>query len=179
MLLLLLACARPPECPTCEDLPASQKLADWEAPLLAPYLEDLRLGIRQSGEQGFGICQGKRSCDAWVGPSSEELPAGDYLIRAELKVPQLASGWKVSFHIDCTLTAADGRTTSQVHDRDYDVRAVTKEQGFRLQPLWMIQSPHPNGARDCSFSLTPHRPDGVAAEAWTGHYKTPAPPTGT
>ena len=172
-LLLWIACEKPPTCP---EPPAPERvLSEAEAKLLAPYLDDLRQGVRRHGDQGFGVCQGKRTCDTFLGPEPAPLAAGDYLIRAELDVPELSEGWKVAFHIDCTLTTAEGRTTTQTHDRTYDVRHVRTEVGYRLQPLWMIQSPHPNGTRSCTYSLTPLRPDGSAGEAWNGRYTTPAP----
>lgn len=175
MLLLLLACATPSECPACPPAPpAAQLLEPWEASLLAPYLDDLRQGIRLAGDQGLGVCQGKRQCDTFLGLEPPPLAEGDYLIRAELTVPELGSSWKVRFHIDCTLTAADGRVTEQTHERAYDVRPVSKENSFRLQPLWMIQSPHPGGARACEWSLTPVRADGTDGAPWKGRYSTPA-----
>lgn len=174
LLLLWLACSKPPECP---EAPAPARvLSEAEATLLAPYLEDLRQGVRLYGEQGFGVCQGKRSCDQFLGAEPSPLAAGDYLIRAELSVPELGEGWKVRFKIDCELTTTEGRTTTQNHEKLYDVRHVRNEKmGYRLQPLWMIQSPHPNGARACTYSLTPVRPDGSEGRPWVGKYSTLPP----
>lgn len=173
LLMLLFACNK--ACPPA--LPEARVLSESEATLLAPYLDELRKGVQRYGEQGFGICQGKRACDTWLGPEPPELAPGDYLLKAELAVPRLGDGWKVKFHIDCQLTLADGRATTQTHERAYEVRSVKADMGYRLQPLWMIQSPHPNGARSCTFSLTPLRPDGTAGQPWTGKYSTPAPAT--
>ena len=174
LLLLMLACSKPPECP--EPPPAERVLDPAEAKLIEPYLLDLRQGIRLFGEQGFGVCQGKRSCDTFLGLDPQPLAAGDYLVRAELQVPELGEGWKVKFKIDCQLTTVEGKTTTQNHEKVYDVRHVrTPDMGYRLQPLWMIQSPHPNGARACEYSLTPIRPDGVEGTPWTGKYTTAAP----
>ncbi len=174
LLLLWLACAPAPKCP---EAPAAERvLSEAEATMLAPYLTDLRAGIRAYGEQGFGVCQGKRTCDQFLGPEPSPLAAGDYLIRAELQVPELGEGWKVKFKIDCELTTSEGRTTNQTHEKLYDVRHVRNDKmGYRLQPLWMIQSPHPNGSRACSFSLTPVSPDGREGKAWNGKYSTLAP----
>lgn len=175
MLLLLLACSTPPECPACPAPPdPAQTLAPWEATLLAPYLDDLRAGVRLDGDQALGVCLGKRQCDSFLGPSPPPLPEGDYMIRAELRVPELGEGWKVRFKIDCELTSPEGRVTQQTHERTYDVRAVSQDKPYRLQPLWMIQSPHPGGARSCAWSLTPVRADGVDGTPWTGVYTTPA-----
>lgn len=174
LLTLLFACSKPPECPA--PPPAEQILDAGEAKLLAPYLADLRQGVRLYGEQGFGICQGKRSCDTFLGTEPPPLAAGDYLVRAELTVPEIGDGWKVRFNIDCDLTTVEGKTTHQNHEKVYDVRHVrTADMGYRLQPLWMIQSPHPNGSRSCSYSLTPIRADGVEGTPWKGKYTTEAP----
>lgn len=174
LLLMMLACSKPPECP--EPPPADRVLDASEAALIKPYLEELRQGIQLVGDQGFGICQGKRSCDTFLGLEPPPLEAGDYLVRAELGVPELGEGWKVKFKIDCDLTTAEGKTSHQNHEKVYDVRHVrTPDMGYRLQPLWMIQSPHPNGSRTCAFSLTPIRPDGAEGTPWTGRYTTAAP----
>ena len=174
LLTLLFACSKPPECPA--PPPAEQVLDPGEAKLLAPYLDDLRQGIRQFGDKGFGVCQGKRDCETFLGTEPPPLGPGDYLIRAELTVPELGEGWKVKFNIACDLTTIEGKTTHQDHEKVYDVRHVrTPDMGYRLQPLWMIQSPHPNGSRSCSFSLTPIRPDGSEGTPWTGKYTTEAP----
>ncbi len=174
LLLLWLACQPAPKCP--EPTPADRVLSEPEAKLLAPYLADLRQGVRLFGEQGFGVCQGKRTCDQFLGAEPTPLAAGDYLIRAELSVPELGEGWKVKFKIDCELTTSEGRTTNQSHEKLYDVRHVRNEtMGYRLQPLWMIQSPHPNGARACTYSLAPVAPDGAEGKPWTGKYSTLPP----
>lgn len=175
LLLLWFACTKPPPCP--EPPPADRVLEAGEAAILAPYLADLRQGIRPYGEQGFGVCQGKRTCEQFLGAEPPPLAPGDYLVRAELSVPELGEGWKVRFDINCELTTTEGRTTTQNHEKVYDVRHVrTANMGYRLQPLWMIQSPHPNGARACTFSLTPIRPDGQEGQPWKGKYST-LPPT--
>lgn len=174
LMLLWLACSPPPKCP--EPTPPARVLSESEATLLAPYLADLREGIRTFGDNGFGICQGKRDCEQFLGPEPAPLAAGDYLIRAELQVPELGEDWKVRFKIDCELTTSEGRKTPQTHEKLYDVRHVRNDKkGYQLQPLWMIQSPHPNGARECTYSLTPVSPDGKDGKAWTGKYSTLPP----
>lgn len=178
--LFLLACSSPDcpdcpktECPPCDESSAS--LADWESAVLADYLQEIREGIQLHGEKGFGICQGGRQCDTFIGTSADTLPAGDYYLHSEFSVPSLGQPWKVNFVVDCTIDDGKGNTSSQHHEKEYDVKYAGKDRGYRLSPLWKIQSPHPNGARECEFSLTPIRPDGQAGEAWTGSYKTPAP----
>lgn len=175
MLLLIWMACNP--APTCPETPSEDRvLSVAEAKLLAPYLADLRAGVRLFGDQGFGVCQGKRSCDQYLGAEPPPLAEGDYLIKAELSVPELGEGWKVHFRISCDLTTLEGRTTTQQHDKLYDVRHVNNEtMGYRLQPLWMIQSPHPNGSRTCTFSLAPVDPSGQEGSHWKGRYTTPAP----
>ena len=175
--LLLASCAEAPECPPVEACPPAQ-LEAWESALLEPYLVDLRKGIRPHGDQPFGVCAGRRECERYIGAHAGLLEPGDHLIRAEVDVPDIGDGWKVRFHIDCELIDITGTARPQSHDREYEVRATTGDRGYRLQPMWMIQSPHPNGARKCTFSLTPVRPDGTVGEQWTGDYETPAPAGG-
>ncbi len=185
LLLLLLACTNQaptdcPECPTCPEQAAAPAggataLADWEADLLAPAIEELRQGLQTWGDQPFGVCEGKRDCDTYLGDKPGLLKPGSFFVRAELKAPSVGEGWKASFSVACTSTDARGNTSEQNHDKTYDIKYTGKERAYRLQPLWKVQSPHPGGARTCDYSLTPIRPDGEAGEAWTGHYETPAP----
>ncbi len=181
LLLLAFACSQAPvDCPACPELaaptPAAQaaSLEDWEAQLLAPTLEELRAGIRTWGEQPFGVCEGKRDCETYMGPTPEPLVPGNFFIRAEVKVPQVGDEWQVGFAVTCSTTDARGHTSTQEHEKTYVVKYTGKERAYRLQPLWKIQSPHPSGSRSCDFSLTPLRPDGVAGEPIKGHYETPA-----
>jgi len=181
LLFLLLACAQndAPTCPPCPAGPereeAGQSLAAWEAALLQPTLEELRQGVRTWGEMPFGVCSGKRDCEEYLGAEPGLLAPGNFFVRTELKAPAVGEEWAVTFHIDCTTSDAKGKESSQEHEKTYTVKHTGKERGFRLQPLWTIQSPHPSGARSCSFTLTPLRTDGVAGEPWKGSYKTPAP----
>jgi hypothetical protein len=184
LLLLMMACSSqaPTDCPECAACPeqaaattGSTALADWEATLLAPAIEELRKGTQTWGEQPFGVCEGKRDCDTYLGATPGLLEPGSFFVRSEVKVPSVGEGWKTTFAVDCTSTDARGNTSEQNHEKTYDIKYTGKERAYRLQPLWKIQSPHPGGARTCDFSLTPVRPDGEAGEPWTGHYETPAP----
>jgi hypothetical protein len=185
LLLLLMACTNQaptdcPECPDCAEQVAtattgSTALAGWEAELLAPAIEELRGGVQTWGEQPFGVCEGKRDCDSYLGATPGELKPGSFFVRSEVKVPSVGEGWKATFAVTCTSTDARGNTSDQNHEKTYDIKFTGKGRAYRLQPLWKIQSPHPGGARSCDFSLTPVRPDGEAGEPWKGHYETPAP----
>ncbi|MFH1463930.1 MAG: hypothetical protein ABIO70_06070 [Pseudomonadota bacterium] len=178
-LLFLFACSQPPA-PTASDPAApaaavAATLAPWEAEILAPTLEDLRAGVRTAGEQPFGVCEGKRDCERYIGPDAGLLPEGAFFVRSEVKVPSVGEGWQVAFKAHCVSTDAKGTQREQDHEKTYEVKYTGKDRTYRLQPLWKIQSPHPGGARSCDFSLTPLRPDGQPGETLTGHYETPAP----
>jgi hypothetical protein len=184
LLLMLLACTSQtpsecPECPSCSEQAGTSAgasgLAAWEAELLAPTLEEMRKGLQTWGDQPFGVCQGARDCDIYLGEKPGLLEVGSFFIRTELKAPAVGEGWKASFEIDCSSTDARGNTSEQHHEKTYDIKYTGKERAYRLQPLWKIQSPHPGGARSCDYTLTPIRPDGERGEAWSGHYETPAP----
>lgn len=174
---LLLACAsEAPECPTCPTVEAP-KLAvdDWEAEVLTPVLEDLRSGITLWDEQGWGICKGNRDCDEYLGAEATDLPEGQYLVQAVLKVPSQGGPWKVEFDVDCNTRIQNGRDTVQNHDREFEVKHTGSHRGYPLRPLWKIRSPHPQGARSCTFELTGVRSDGKVMDSWKGSYSTPAP----
>ncbi len=180
LLFLLAACGSPdcPDCPVCKECPPApaHSLEDWEADILQPLLDQLRDGIALHGDEAFGICRGKRECDEFIGTSpSGPLPGGDFFIRAELEVPPIGEDWKVQFQVQCELTNPQGNSSTQNHDKIYSVKYAGKGRGYRLQPLWKIQSPHPNGERKCDFSLTPIRPDAQKGEPWTGSYSTAMP----
>ena len=185
LIFLAIACTSDtPDCPDCPACPEAEvaapaadggALADWEQALLQPTIDDLRAGVRPWDEQGLGVCMGDRECDAFVGLDAGDLAEGDHLIKAELAVPQLGEGWQVKFEVACEVTLPNGSTKPVDHEKVYDVTWTGPKRGYRLMPLWRIQSPHPQGSRDCEYRLTPLRPDGSAGEAITGHYKTPMP----
>lgn len=167
-----------PECPELECPPCDQgaeTLDAWEAELLADQLEEIRGGIKLWGDEGFGICKGQQDCETFIGTDGTELGTGTHLIKAELDVPPLGDDWKVEFHIECELVDSRGHISQQDHTKEYSVKYAGRSRGYLLQPLWKIQSPHPNGKRSCDFSLTPIRTDGKRREPWTGRYITPAP----
>jgi hypothetical protein len=180
--LTFFACSSAPpvaDCPDCPDCPETEvgvEVDDWEQEVIEPILETLRTGITPWGEESFGICKGIQRCDEFVGTDVGELPEGDHVIFAELRVPKLGEEWKVNFHWECTTETRAGNTASQDHDKSYVVRHSGPNRGFRLLPLWRVKSPHTQGARECSYSLTPMRPDGQEGEAMTGSYSTLAPP---
>jgi hypothetical protein len=160
------------DCSSCP--PPAHALEEWEARILEPTLADLHKGVHPVGDQGFGVCRGTTECESFLGPTPGELPPGDYLIRAELGVPAVGTGWKADFHIDCA--SPDGSAkAAQTQDRSYDLKYMGPDRGQRLQPLWRIQSPHPSGPRACSYTLSAIRPDGQKGAVISGSYSTPAP----
>ena len=92
------------------------------------------------------------------------------MVRAEVRAPAVGEAWQVKFQVDCSV----GERALPTHEKVYPVTWTGRSRGFRLQPLWTIQSPHPSGARECRYSLTPLRGDVPTGEAWTGSYRTPA-----
>ena len=85
-------------------------ITGFEEELLGPVVEDIRGGVRPFGDEGIGICQGKRTCDEYLGTDVGELPEGEFIVKAELRVPNAGElgTWKVTFDTECTTT----RTTS-------------------------------------------------------------------
>lgn len=176
-LAALVACTGAPEpadCPECTECP-SDALEEWEAALLAPDLASLREGVHPYSAQGWGVCSGEKKCEEHMGTAVGELAEGDYIIHSELAVPKLGEGWQVRFDLSCDIQGKNGGNTEYNHDKTYGVIHAGKERGYRLTPLWKIQSPHPQGARDCTYSLTPIRPDGGEGTPMTGSYSTPMP----
>lgn len=172
-LLALLACdAVCPDCPDCPPPPLA--LEGWEVAVVTPAVESLRGGVRLFGEQAWGVCGGATECDAFLGPTPGELAPGAYIVRAELKAPDLGE-WKVRFSARCTTAVAGGAPATQEYEKEYAVRPTRPDRGYRLSPLWRIESPFPQGARTCELQLVPLRPDGQEGTPWTASYSTPAP----
>ncbi len=164
-------------CTPCPAVPAAtgSPLEDWELQVLDKDLQSLRAGIQARGEQGFGLCEGAQSCERFLGAAPGELPPGAHILQAELDVPRLGEDWQVRFDLTCSVTTPAGTELDVDHSKTYGVVHTGSKQGYRLSPLWKIQSPHPQGARDCELSLTPIRPDGQDGTPIRGSYKTPMP----
>jgi hypothetical protein len=155
-------------------------LTSFTADLLGPMVEDIQGGVRPFGEEGIGICKGTRQCDEFLGTDGVELPAGKYMVRAELQVPNIGEKgtWKVKFDTKCTTIrkTENGETSSSSdYSREYDVRYAGKDRGYRLQPLRTIESPSRGGARECSYTLTAPHPDGD--KVYSGKWSTPEAPS--
>ena len=187
LLTLFFACSSSsqdcPECPETPIVPADEStgsvspsqnsLSDWEAELLAEPLEDLRAGVRPFHPEAFGVCRGVQRCEEFLGTDPGLLPSGDYMVYAELRVPQLGEGWSANFELNCDIQREGQETRPYEYSRSYEVAYAGPNRGYRLAPMMRIKSAEPDGAlRDCSYTLTPSRPDGESAVALTGSYST-------
>ncbi len=152
------------------------RLSAFEAQLVAPIIEDARAGVRPFTDDGIGICRGKRECDVFLGTDVGELPQGDYLLKAELRVPRTgdAHAWTIEVATDCEVVrkteSGESRTTSN-NSRSYDVRYAGEDRGYRLMPLRSIESPSTGGHRTCTYKITAPHPDGD--KVYTGSWSTP------
>ena len=150
-----------------------------ELELLAPFLTDLREGIREFSPDSIGICKGqKKDCTEFVGLDVGELAEGKYIIRGDFQAPKLApaEGWKVKFSVDCEITRNTGNTTSTTtknYSKEYKISHVTRtEYGYRLSPLYNIESPSSRGQHQCTWSLTGQNLSEPVV--WKGSYTIPA-----
>lgn len=155
-------------------------LTAFEQSLVNPKLEDLRQGVRPRGEKGIGLCKGlDKACPDFLGTSADVLPDGEYMLRAELDVPDIGEKgtWKVALDVDCSVTKATANgsnTSNSTNHRDYDVIYTGAERGYTLAPLWKIESPNKYGAQDCKYKITAPHPDGD--KVYTGSWKVPQSP---
>ncbi len=174
------------ECPTCPDCPeqaapaaapagSAVTLEPWEAELLGDQITRLRAGVKPFGPQGWGVCTGTKKCGRFLGAEAGELKPGDYLLRAELDVPNLGDGWTTRFEQICEVTRPNDQTSTRESTRTHDIAYAGTSRGYRLEPLVRITSPAPDGDRKCVATLTPVRPDGTDAEAWTATWSVPGP----
>ena len=154
-------------------------LTDFEQRVVDPMLEDIRAGVRPFTPESVGICKGQgKECDEYLGLEVGELPEGEYMVRAELLVPKTGDlhEWQVRFETECTTTReTDGGSSESTtsNSKEYDVRYAGEERGYRLSPLFRIDSPHSSGARSCSWKLVSPHPDGD--KVVEGSWSTPAP----
>jgi len=159
------------------DAPEGTVLTGYEEEMLSPLLAAVRAGVTPFGDDGVGVCRGRGSCDEYVGTDVGELGAGEYIVKAELAVPNVGETgtWKVTFATDCTVTrtTSTGETTSTTNSsREYEVRYAGTDRGYRLIPLRTIKSPSDGGKRECTYTLTAPHPDGD--KVYTGSWSVPA-----
>ena len=156
---------------------AAPAMSDFEHKLLDPKLEDLRAGVRPWSDEGIGICRGKKSCDEYLGMEPGELPKVDYLVMAELRVPDIGEKgtWSVTFETDCTSirTTPNGESRdTRNYNRTYEVFYAGEDRGYRLMPLRTIESPSGSARTECTWTLTAPHPDGD--QVYEGSWSTPA-----
>jgi hypothetical protein len=171
--------APPPAAPAPAAAPAGDALrvTPFERSLLDPLLEDLRQGVRPLDGQAFGLCTTSgKDCIEFLGATPDELPPGKYLVKAELAVPRLGDRgtWKATFAVSCVTTATSGSSTTtstSTHSHTYEVEHSSKERGYRLMPLYTVESPAKGGARRCTYTLTAPHPDG--AKVYSGSWSVP------
>ena len=149
-----------------------------ELELLQPFLKDLRGGIREFSANSVGICEGQsKNCDAFVGLDTGELAEGKYMIRGDFQAPKLKpeGGWKIKFAVDCEITKVSKNSTSTTtknYSKEYTINHVNRtEYGYRLSPLYNIESPSNSGTHKCSWSITGENLD--APVVWKGTYTIP------
>ena len=148
----------------------------FEDSIVGPMLKDIRAGIRPFNESGIGICKGSgKECPEYIGREVGELPEGEYMVRAELAVPNAGAKdtWKVRFETECKTikVSKDGASKSEStnsRNKEYTVVHRQGETGYRLSPLFKIKSPHPSARQECSWKLTGLHPDGdqVYSGSW-------------
>lgn len=148
-------------------------LTGGEAALLAPFLEEVRAGVRVADAPGAGICAGaKADCERFVGPTTDVLPPGDYHLHAELLVPALGGkeAWWAELDTRCVV---EGQPPVEQHRR-YKVQYPGKGRTYRLSPLVRIRSPEPRGAESCAWTLRMGGITGPEREVG-GVWSVPAP----
>lgn len=191
----LTACGTPPSAESCaefcpepaeaaaagevEEAPAAAggSMTAFENDLLSPLVTDVREGVRPFHPEGVGLCQGKESCDSYIGMSSDGLAPGDYILQAELRVPKTGDKgtWTVTVAYDCTykkVTESGESSSTKTSSRDYDVVYAGESRGYRLVPLRKIKSPHEGSSEDCSWKITAPHPDGD--KIYEGSWSAPA-----
>lgn len=134
----------------------------FEQAFVAPLFDEVRAGVRPWDEQAVGVCEGKKDCGTFLGTNPGQLPKGDYVVKAELRVPPIGDKgtWKVRFQTECRTPKAGGEPVVQTYDRTYDVWYVGPDRGLRLTPLRTIESPAKGGPQTCTFTLTALHPAG-------------------
>ncbi len=153
----------------------SGDLTSFEEGQIGPILEDLRGGVRPYNEQGIGICRGAKTCDEYLGMEVEDLAEGEYILMAELKVPELGSDWTITLNIECervVTTANSENRSTKTSSKTYKVKYVryAEPRGYRLMPLRTIESPS-HGQRTCEYKLMAPHPDGD--KVYSGSWSTP------
>lgn len=153
-------------------------LSEAESTILQPFLTEIREGIKPWDEMSVGLCRGVgKDCEQFLGTSSDELPEGEYMLRANLRVPRVGEKgtWKVVLETACTTThkTESGESANEnTSSKEYEVRYVGEERGYRLSPLRKISSPNKGGKQSCTWKLISKNPGGDSVIE--GHWAVPA-----
>lgn len=158
---------------------AGVALSAYEQQVLAAAIDDVRQGVRPWNEQSIGLCKGQdRDCAEFLGTTiADPLPPGEYMLRAEVRVPKVGEKgtWKMHLKTECTTTRASGTsqtTSTNANERDYDeLQYAGEEHGLRVSPMFRITSPNPTGAQACTWTLTTTNPDHPMT--WSGAWSVP------
>jgi hypothetical protein len=149
------AASAPPAPPPDPNAPAPP--TDFEKQILDSVLVDIRKGVQPWDDTAIGICKGRKDCDKFLGVAPGALGRGAHFVKAELRVPPGPPGtWKVKFETNCKTPTGEERS----FEREYDVQYNGPDTPFRLWPLRPIESPSPEGAEACTWTLTTHDPTG-------------------
>jgi len=165
-----------PECPVCPESADQQcvQMSPWAGEILAPVVARLEAGVQPHDGAGIALCHGRTRCESVMDVFPEPLEPGEYVVRANLDVPEYGEGWRVDFQVDCTLTTAAGRKKMRNHDQSYELVHRGGGRGTTIDPLWRVKSPSKGGQTSCDLRLTPVRPDGSAQDALQLKYSVPA-----
>ena len=157
---------------------SSSGVSGAELKLLEPFLSDLREGIREFSPNSIGICEGQsKSCETFVGLDAGELAEGKYMIRGDFQAPKLKpeNGWTIKFAVDCEITKVSKNSTSTTtknYSKEYTINHVNRtEYGYRLSPLYNIESPSSSGTHNCTWSITGSNLEEPVV--WKGSYTIP------
>ena len=163
-----------------EEPPPSNEMSEFEASVIGPAVEDIRAGIRAWNEQSVGVCartsNKSKECAEFLGLEAGTLPEGSYMLQALLRVPDAGpqGTWSVTINVDCTTTrVADNNTSTYTnnYNKSYTVKYINEERGYRLAPLYSIESPNTAGKKDCTYTLSYAHPDSPSTV--TGSWSIP------
>lgn len=160
--------------------PKGVALTTFEASILSSALEQVRLGVQPWDEHGIGICKGQgKDCEEWIGTDAGVLPAGEYMLRADLRVPNVGprGTWKINVSTTCKTTLVKGgqsRSSDNNRNIDYDVAYAGDTRGYRLSPLIKLTSPSDRGTEECQWTIT--APHGDGNKVWSGSWTLPQIP---
>jgi len=151
--------------------------SEFEREVLAEIIDDVRLGIRAFGDDSVGVCRGTHGCDSFLGLHAGELPAGEYVLQAVVRVPNAGApgSWTLRLTTECenTTWSADGSkvTVTDVDERGLTAQYAGMSRGFPLRPLAVIHSPLTDATSRCTWTLASTHPG--TPSSWSGSWEVP------